>query len=73
MKQKPIKIRGKVKEVLPDFKYKVVIKTGETETEILAYLSGRLVMHKIKVLEEDEVELECSPYDLTKGRIVRRH
>jgi translation initiation factor IF-1 len=73
MKQKPIKIRGKVKEVLPDFKYKVVIKTGETETEILAYLSGRLVMHKIKVLEEDEVELECSPYDLTKGRIVRRY
>jgi len=73
MKQKPIKIRGLVKEVLPDHKYRVIAKTKDTELEILAYLSGKLQIHKIKVLEGDEVEMECSIYDLTKGRIVRRH
>ena len=72
MKQKPIKIKGKVTEVLPDFKYRVEVRHKEADTQVLAYLSGKLKVHKIKVLEGDEVEMEVSIYDLTKGRITRR-
>ena len=43
------------------------------ENPVLAVLNGRMRQNNIKVLLGDEVELEFSPYDLTRGRITRRH
>jgi translation initiation factor IF-1 len=62
-------IDGKVTEVLPNATYRVLIENGSI---ILAYISGRMRQNNIKVLLGDEVKMEMSPYDLTKGRIVFR-
>ncbi len=67
-----ISLPGKVIEVLPDLKYRVVIEFGSESKTILGYLCGKMKMHKIKVLEGDAVTIEVSPYDLSKGRIVKR-
>lgn len=45
----------------------------DKEHVILGYISGKMRMHYIKLVEGDEVEIEMSPYDLTKGRIVYRY
>lgn len=60
---------GKVVEVLPDTKFRVVLENNAT---IMGYLSGKMRQHTIKILTGDTVEIEFSPYDLTKGRITRR-
>lgn len=64
-----ITLEGKVVEVLPSATFKVLLSNGHT---ITAYLSGKLRMNNIKVLEGDRVTIEMSPYDLTKGRITWR-
>lgn len=64
-----IEAEGKVVEVLPNANFKVKLSN---DREILAYLSGKLRMNYIKILEGDTVTVEMSPYDLTKGRIVWR-
>ena len=61
---------GVVAEVLPNTMYRVQIE--QFERPVLASLSGRMRQNNIKVLLGDEVELEFSPYDLTRGRITRR-
>lgn len=65
-----IKMEGRVEEVLPAAMFR--IKMDNISTLILAHLSGRMRKNNIKVLLGDRVEMECSPYDLTKGRITRR-
>lgn len=60
---------GKVDELLPGAKFRVTLENGQ---EILAHLSGKLRMHRIRILPGDRVRMEMSPYDLTKGRIVYR-
>jgi|TARA_R110000822_G_C15009429_1_gene461765 translation initiation factor IF-1 len=70
-KEEPIKLEGKIVEVLPNTMYRV--KLEKFENPILAVLNGRMRQNNIKVLLGDEVELEFSPYDLTRGRITRRH
>ena len=66
-------------EVLPGTTFKVKINSDkqkgerESEHEILAHASGRMRMHYIRILPGDKVLVEMSPYDLTKGRIVRRN
>ena len=60
---------GYVEELLPGAKFRVKLENGQ---EILAHLSGKLRMHRIRILPGDRVKLEMSPYDLTKGRIVYR-
>ena len=60
---------GKVVDILPDAKFRVTIENGST---ILGYVSGKMKMHDIKILLGDQVEVEFSPYDLTRGRITRR-
>lgn len=67
-----IPLAGKVLEVLPDLKYRVEIQFGNETKTILGYLCGKMKMHKIKVLEGDGVTIEVSPYDLSKGRIIKR-
>jgi len=68
--KKAIKIKGVVVEALPDTMFKVKLENGH---EILAYLCGKMRKNYIRILEGDEVTVEISPYDLTKGRIVYRH
>ena len=65
-----IKIDGVITEVLRNTNYRV--KLDNFENPILATLSGRMRQNNIKVLEGDSVEVELSPYDLTRGRISRR-
>lgn len=62
-------VEGVVIEALPDTTFKVQLKTGE---EILAYLSGKMRINYIKVVPGDEVVVELSLYDRTKGRIIKR-
>lgn len=69
-KEDVIKMEGIIEEVLPNTSYRVRIENFEKP--ILANLNGRMRMNNIKVLTGDVVELEFSPYDLTRGRITRR-
>ena len=69
-KEEAIKMEGTVEEVLPNTTYR--IKIEHFEKPVLASLNGRMRQHNIKVLAGDVVELEFSPYDLTRGRITRR-
>ena len=63
-------MEGVVAEVLPNAMFR--IKVENFERPILANLSGRMRQNSIKVLMGDAVEMEFSPYDLTRGRITRR-
>jgi len=65
-----INMEGKILEVLPSTMFRV--KLDNLDTLVTAHLSGRMRKNNIKVLLGDKVELEFSPYDLTKGRITRR-
>jgi len=69
-KEETIKMEGVIEEVLPNTTYRVRIESFEKP--VLATLNGRMRMNNIKVLGGDVVELEFSPYDLTRGRITRR-
>ena len=69
-KEDAIKMEGVVEEVLPNTTYRVKIENFERP--VLANLNGRMRMNNIKVLAGDVVELEFSPYDLSRGRITRR-
>ncbi len=69
-KEDVIKMEGVIAEVLPNTMYRVQIENFEKP--VLANLSGRMRQNNIKVLMGDVVELEFSPYDLTRGRITRR-
>lgn len=64
-----IEVSGVVEELLPSTTFKVKLENGH---EILAHLSGKMRMHRIRILPGDEVTIEMTPYDLTKGRIVYR-
>jgi translation initiation factor IF-1 len=59
-------------EALPNAMFKVKLP-NEQETEILAYVSGKMRMNYIRILPGDRVTVELSPYDLTKARITYRH
>ena len=65
-----IKMEGVITEVLRNTNYRVKIEN--LESVILATLSGRIRQNNIKVLTGDRVQLEISPYDLSRGRITRR-
>jgi translation initiation factor IF-1 len=70
---KIFKVRGKVIETLPGTKFKVGINLMGNEHQVMAYISGKMRMHYIKLQVGDEVELEISAYDLNKGRIIYRY
>jgi translation initiation factor IF-1 len=63
-------MEGRVDEVLPSAMFRV--KIDNLDTVVLAHLSGRMRKNNIKVLLGDRVEMEFTPYDLTRGRITRR-
>ncbi len=64
-----IEMQGEVLELLPAGTFRVLLENGH---EILAHLSGKMRMNKIKLLPGDKVKMEISPYDLTKGRVTYR-
>jgi translation initiation factor IF-1 len=68
-KEGGIRLEGEVVDVLPNATFKVQLKNGQT---VLGYISGKMRQNEIRILDGDKVELEISPYDLSKGRIVRR-
>jgi len=69
-KEELIEMRGRVAEVLPDSRYRVVLENGHG---LIAYGGGKLKKNRIRILAGDKVSLELSPYDLNKGRIMFRH
>lgn len=68
-KKDVIEVEGKVLEALPNAMFKVELQNGH---QILAHISGKLRMNYIRILEGDEVAVELSPYDLSRGRITWR-
>ena len=68
-----LELEGIVKECLPDTKFLVEVELEGTKFIITGYLSGKMRMNYIKILEGDKVKLELTPYDLKQGRIVYRY
>ena len=64
-----IKITGKVVESLPNTQFRVELENGHI---IVAHMSGRMRKNYIRLVPGDRVEVELTPYDLTKGRISFR-
>ena len=64
-----IKLQGKVVEALPNAQFKVELENGHM---IIAHVSGKMRKHYIRLVPGDKVEVELTPYDLTKGRITFR-
>lgn len=69
-KEEAIELEGTVNEVLPNANFRVELENGH---EILAYLSGKMRKHYIRVLEGDAVTVEISPYDMSRGRVTYRY
>ncbi|MCQ2278638.1 MAG: translation initiation factor IF-1 [Bacteroidales bacterium] len=69
-KQASIQLDGTVLESLGNAMFRVELENGH---QIIAHISGKMRMHYIRILPGDKVQIEMSPYDLTKGRITYRH
>jgi translation initiation factor IF-1 len=69
-KEGVIEIEGTVVESLPNAYFRVELANGH---KVLAHISGKMRQHYIRILPEDRVVVELSPYDLTRGRIVYRY
>jgi translation initiation factor IF-1 len=69
-KEGVIEMKGTVTEALPNARFRVTLENGHP---VLAHLAGKMRQHYIRVLPQDEVLVQLSPYDLDKGRIVYRY
>jgi translation initiation factor IF-1 len=65
-----IELEGTIVESLPNAMFRVELDNGH---KVLAHISGKMRMHYIRILPDDRVVVELSPYDLTRGRIVYRY
>ena len=65
-----IEVEGRVVEPLPNAMFRVELENGH---RVLAHISGKMRQHYIRILPEDRVVVELSPYDLSRGRIVYRY
>jgi translation initiation factor IF-1 len=68
-KEDVIKLSGTVEEVLGNSMFRVKLENNHT---VIAYIGGKLRMHTIKIIMGDIVDVEMTPYDLTKARITYR-
>ena len=68
-KEEILEFKGKVTDILPNAMFKVELENGH---EVLAHTAGRMRKNRIRVLAGDEVLVQVTPYDLTKGRIIFR-
>ena len=69
-KEGVIEMEGSITEALPNAMFRVELSNGH---KVLAHISGKMRQHYIRILPEDRVVVELSPYDLTRGRIVYRY
>jgi translation initiation factor IF-1 len=69
-KEGAIELEGTIVESLPNAMFRVQLENGH---KVLAHISGKMRQHYIRILPEDRVVVELSPYDLTRGRIVYRY
>ena len=69
-KEEAIQFEGEVVETLPNTTFRVKLKTGHVVT---AHISGKMRKNYIRILTGDQVTVEMTPYDLSKGRITFRH
>ncbi|MBT4949846.1 MAG: translation initiation factor IF-1 [Actinobacteria bacterium] len=69
-KESAIELEGMITESLPNAMFRVELDNGH---KVLAHISGKMRMHYIRILPDDRVVVELSPYDLTRGRIVYRY
>lgn len=69
-KEEPIEVEGTIIEPLPNAMFKVELENGH---RLLAYISGKMRKHYIRIIPGDRVKVELSPYDLSRGRIVFRY
>ena len=70
-KEEAIEVKGIVEEKLPNAMFRV--KLPDNGHVVLAHVSGKIRKHFVRILPGDEVLLELSPYDLTRGRITYRY
>jgi translation initiation factor IF-1 len=68
-KTESIKLEGKITECLPNATFRIQLANKQ---QVLGHISGKMRQHEIRILLGDNVELEFSPYDFSKGRITRR-
>jgi translation initiation factor IF-1 len=68
-KQDLLEFKGKVMDLLPNAMFRIKLENGHT---ITAHTAGKLRKNRIRVLQGDNVTVEMTPYDLTKGRIIFR-
>jgi len=69
-KEEVLEFKGKILELLPNATFKVELENGHV---IIAYTSGKMRKNRIRVLVGDDVTVEMTPYDLSKGRVTHRH
>ena len=69
-KEDAIVLEGTVTESLPNAMFRVELENGH---EVLAHISGKMRMHYIRILPGDKVQVELTPYDLSRGRITYRY
>ena len=69
-KEDSFKLKGQVTEALPNAQFRIELETGQ---EVLGHLAGKLRVNRITIIPGDSVDIEMSPYDLSKGRITYRH
>ena len=68
-KEELLTLDGQIDEILPDGRFRVLL---ENDHKIIAYTAGRMRRNRIRSVVGDKVQVEMTPYDLTKGRIIFR-
>ena len=71
-KEEALRFEGVVTDVRPNATFKVTVQNNNSVITVLGYISGKMRQHEIRISQGDRVELEISPYDFGKGRIIRR-
>ena len=69
-KEEAIEVEGTIVEPLPNAMFRVELENGH---KVLAHISGKMRMHYIRILPGDRVQVELTPYDLSRGRITYRY
>jgi len=73
VKDQPMTVSGTIKEALPNAMFQVEVEIGCRSHEVLAHIAGKMRMYFVKILPGDIVNVEISPYDLSRGRIISRY
>jgi len=70
VKEEVIEVKAKVTECLPNASFRIELENGH---KVLAYISGKMRKYFIRILPGDQVLVQLSPYDLSRGRIIYRY